>query len=399
MKQGSKLPSAGDASFGKTFLSIRELARYARFPKQKVFYVAPSYRQAKQIVWSELKEKLYAVRWIKKVNESDLTVTLVNNSTISLRGAENYDSLRGVGLNFLVMDEFTMINKKAWQEVLRPTLSDTGGHALFISTPSGKGNWGYDLYNQPLLDPKNWASWQYTSLEGGRIPEEEIEAARMDLDERTFKQEYLASFETYSGTIYYAFDRNLNNSTLTDIDTSVLYVGLDQNIDPMSAVIAVRLGNDLHIIDEIQIYGSNTDEMCDEIKLRYPNSKIFAYPDPSGSARKTSSAGRTDHMIYANAGFLVKSPRGHDPVRDRINAVNSRLCSGDGARHLFVNQKCKHTIKGLERQTYKEGTQQPDKSSGLDHQMDAMGYMVAYIFPIKKKSAIVAPSRWGHNIV
>ncbi len=390
--------SAGAVSFGKTYLSIRELARHARIPNQQVYYVAPSYRQAKQIVWSELKEKLYAVRWVKKVNESELTVTLVNGSTISLRGAENYDSLRGVGLNFLVMDEFTMINKKAWLEVLRPTLSDTGGSALFISTPAGKGNWGFDLYNQPMLDPVNWASWQYTSLEGGRIPIEEIEAAQMDLDERTFKQEYLASFETYSGAIYYNFDRQLNNSTITDYNTSVIHVGMDFNIDPMSATIAIRDGNDLHIIDEIQIFGSNTDEMCDELNRRYSDSKIIVYPDPAGNQRKSSAHGRTDHIILQNAGFIVKSPRGHTPVRDRINAVNSRLCTANNTRHLFIAQKCKHTIKGLERQTYKEGTQVPDKASGFDHQNDATGYLVDYLFPVKKKRDIVAPQRWGHSL-
>ena len=166
----------------------------------------------------------------------------------------------------------------------------------------------------------------------------------------------------------------------------------------MSAVIAIRDKDDLHIIDEVQIYGSNTDEICDEIKLRYPNSKIFAMPDPAGSAGKTSAGGRTDHTILANAGFIVKAPRKHTPVRDRINAVNSRLCTSNNTRHLFVNPKCKHTIKGLLKHSYKEGTSQPDKKSGLDHQMDALGYLLDYLFPVKKKQTIVAPQRWGSAI-
>ena len=79
--------------FGKTHLAIRELAKYARHPGQRVWYVAPTYRQAKQTVWSKLKKKLRGLRWIKSVNESDLTVTLVNGSEITLRSADNYDSL------------------------------------------------------------------------------------------------------------------------------------------------------------------------------------------------------------------------------------------------------------------------------------------------------------------
>ena len=86
--------------FGKTFLAINELARFARFPNKKVWYVAPSYRQAKSICWNDLKERLDKHKWIRDINNSDLTITLVNGSTISLRGADNEQSLRGVGLDF-----------------------------------------------------------------------------------------------------------------------------------------------------------------------------------------------------------------------------------------------------------------------------------------------------------
>ena len=89
--------------FGKTYLAINELARFARFPNKKVWYVAPTYRQAKGICWVELKDRLQKHRWIKEINNSDLTVTLRNNSRISLRGADNENSLRGVGLDFLVI--------------------------------------------------------------------------------------------------------------------------------------------------------------------------------------------------------------------------------------------------------------------------------------------------------
>lgn len=388
--------------FGKSYLAMRELARFARIPNRKVFYVAPSYRMAKQIIWDKLKYKLLDMNWVDKINESDLNITLVNGSKIYLRGADNYDSLRGIAVDFLVMDEFAMIDEKAWTEVLRPTLSDTGGHALFISTPMGMGNWAYNLYQNSQSDPNSWASFSYTSLDGGRIPPEEIEQARRDLDARTFRQEYEATFEQAGGRIYYAFDRTLNviDAPLAPGDTDIIHIGGDFNIDPMSAVVAIRKGDDLCVIDEIRIYSSNTNELCDEIKTRYPKSKVWFYPDPAGHQRRSSAGGATDISILQNAGFVVKAPRSHTPVRDRINAVNSRLCDSTGVRHLFFLPTVKYTIEGLERHTFKEGTTQPDKDNDWNHMMDALGYMIDYQFPVRRNidPDLMLPQRFGHRI-
>jgi PBSX family phage terminase large subunit len=385
--------------FGKTHLAIRELCYHARIPDQEVWYVAPSYKMAKQIVFKKLKNKLQDLNWVTKVNETEMLFTLKNGSTIALKGADNYDSLRGVGLNFIVLDEFADISEEAWFETLRPTLSDKAGKALFIGTPKGTSNWSYDVYLNSDEDPATWSSHQYTTIEGGNVPESEIEQARKDLDERTFRQEYMATFETFTGRIYYAFDRK-QSVVQRDYNTDVIYVGMDFNIDPMSATIAVREGDNLYVIDEIRMFSSNTQEAVDEIKSRYPTSKVWCYPDPAGAQRKTSAGGTTDITILQNAGFVVKYPRSHTPVRDRINAVNSRLCDSTGVRRLFVNSTCKYTIEGLERQTYKEGTSQPDKDGGYDHMNDALGYMVDYLFPITREREVdlYAPKRYTHAI-
>ena len=385
--------------FGKTHLAIRELCYYGRLPDREVWYIAPTYRQAKQIVWRKLKHKLQDLKWVKKINESELSIILKNGSTIALKGADNADSLRGVGLDFMVMDEFADIDPEAWYEVLRPTLADKQGGALFIGTPKGIGNWAHDLYSMPVEFPDTWNSFQYTTIDGGNVKAEEIEAAKADLDERTFRQEFMATFETYAGRIYYAFDR-LHNVKQVDIDTSIIYTGWDFNVDPMSVVVAVRHNDELYVIDEIRIFSSNTNEAVDELKGRYPHSKVWAYPDPAARQRKTSAGGQTDLTILQNAGFIVKAPNAHNPVRDRINAVNSRLCDSQGVRHLFLDPRCKYTIEGLERHTYKEGTTQPDKESGYDHMMDALGYMVDYLFPIRKDidPYLTQPQRWGHNL-
>jgi hypothetical protein len=389
--------------FGKTFLAIRELCYHARIPEQEVWYVAPTYKQAKMIVWRKLKQRLQDLRWIKKANESELSITLKNGSTISLKGADNEDSLRGIGLDYLILDEFADIKPEAFYEVLRPTLADKQGKALFIGTPKGIANWAYDLYQMEHDSPDSWKSFQYTTIDGGNVKAEEIEAAKKDLDERQFRQEFLATFETYAGRIYYSFDRVLNTEPPKEtgtIDLSVIYTGWDFNIDPMSVVIAVRKGDVLYVIDEIRMFSSNTQEAVEEIKQRYPKSRIWAFPDPAARQRKTSAGGTTDLTILQNAGFVVKVPNAHTPVRDRINAVNSRLCSTSGIRNLIINPKCKYTIEGLERHTYKEGSTQPDKDSGYDHMMDALGYMVDYIFPVRRDvdPALLIPQRWGHAL-
>jgi phage terminase large subunit len=385
--------------FGKTHLSIRELCKHAKEPGREVWYVAPTYKMAKQIVWRKLKNKLQDLNWVKKANETELTLQLRNGSVISLKGADNYDSLRGVGLDFIVLDEFADIDPEAWYETLRPTLSDKQGRALFIGTPKGVGNWAYEIY-QNSIDNANWQSYSFTTIDGGRVPPEEIEAAKQDLDERTFRQEYLATFETFAGRIYYGFDRAHNVKSWDKPIPDVVYIGMDFNIDPMSAVIAVREGDTLYVIDEIRLFSSNTQEAVAEIKSRYGRSKIFVYPDPAGHQRKSSASGATDITILSNAGFVVKAPRHHTPVRDRINAVNSRLCSSSGIRHLYIDPKCKYTIEGLERQTYKEGSSQPDKDGGYDHMNDALGYMVDYLFPVKRDidPDTTQPRRWSHAL-
>jgi len=380
--------------FGKTFLAVNELAKFASQPNKKVWYVAPSYRQAKAICWGVLKEKMIYHKWVKSINHSDLTITLKNNSQITLRGSDNEQSLRGVGLNFLCIDEFADVSKEAWYEVLRPTLSDTKGHALFCGSPRGFGNWSYDLYKMGETN-NDWKSFQYTTLEGEQVTQDEIEQAKQDLDLRTFQQEYEATFVNYSGMIYYNFSRDKNIIEKYTKDSPVLHIGLDFNVDPMSAVVCILENDRIIVIDEIQIYSSNTNEMCDEIKTRYRNKQIVVYPDPSARQRKTSAGGLTDLSILKNVGFDVKCKNTAPLIRDRINAVNSKLKNVNGKNNLFIVKSCKNVIKSIERQIYKEGTHIPDKDSGFDHMNDALGYLVEYNFPLKRNFVSKPQQRWS----
>jgi len=379
--------------FGKTFLSTTELIIQAIQGKDRnVWYVAPTYKAAKEIAWDMLLHSL-PKEYIRKTNESSLSVTLINGSTISLKGAEKADNLRGRALDFVVLDEFADMRPETWSEVIRPSLSDRRGSAVFIGTPKGRNHF-YDLWTQGTDKVTDWRSFQFTTLDGGQVDAEEVEAAKRDLDERTFNQEYNAQFVNYSGIIYYNFSREESVAKSHIEPDQMLHIGMDFNLDPMSAVVSVREGGIIKIIDEIVIFGSNTDEMVDEIKTRYAQKQICIYPDPAARQRKTSAGGRTDLSILQNAGFTVKVRERHSAIRDRINSVNARLMSADGKKHLFVDPKCKQVIRSLERQTYKEGTNQPDKDSGYDHMNDALGYLIDFLYPIKRQYDIPQPTRW-----
>jgi hypothetical protein len=188
--------------------------------------------------------------------------------------------------------------------------------------------------------------------------------------------------------VYYNFsETNITQGFMRkdnkDIPKHIL-VGCDFNIDPMSACIAFRHKEQIIIFDEITIYGSNTDELCQELKTRYPDYKITIYPDPASRQRKTSAGGRTDLSILQNAGFDVRVRNQHTPVRDRINAVNSALKSADGTVKFKVHPACKNVIKSLQKQIYKPGTSIPDNNENLSHMSDAVGYLIDYIYPVRK---------------
>jgi len=381
--------------FGKTYLALTWLIRNALRDGGLHYYIAPSYVMAKQIAWRLLKD-LIGDKASKK-NEADLLIELPNGGIIQLKGAENRDSLRGVSLRSAVLDEFAYMAEEVWTEVVRPATSDQQAPVLFITSPAG-WNWAKKAYDRAMsgTDP-DWKGWTFTTADGGNVKPEEIESARRELPERTFAQEYLASFETLSNRVYSYFDRLQNVSAEIGCETGhpVLYVGVDFNVDPITAVIGVKVSDQLHIFDEVKIRNSNTQELADEIKARYPSHKIKAYPDPAGRQRKTSAGGKTDFSILEQSGFDVIAPRAHPAVADRINEVQAMLKNANGDRRLFIHPRCVHLIECMDGLTYKKDTNQPDKNSGLDHMTDALGYLVHSEFPIHRPVMNI-PVRFGY---
>ena len=165
-----------------------------------VMYIAPTLGQARTIMWDLLLDLGRPV--IKTSHVNNLEITLVNGRKILVRGADNPDSLRGVSLTYVVLDECAFIKEDTWQKIIRASLSDKKGRALFISTPSGR-NWFYDLFNlgQEETD-EEWRSWHYTTKDNETIDPKEIEAAERTLSSFAFKQEYLSSFDTAGSDLF-----------------------------------------------------------------------------------------------------------------------------------------------------------------------------------------------------
>jgi hypothetical protein len=375
--------------FGKTHLACVEmLTRAASIQNGVVWYIAPTYRMAKEIAWRQLKAMVPRAYVDGKPNETDLSINLVNGSMMALRGADNPDSLRGVGLDFVVPDEFAYIHPSAWSDVLRPALADRGGSALFITSPAGY-NWAYDLYLRGIENTHGWQSWQYTTLQGGRVPQDELDEARRTLDPRIFRQEFEASFETLQGRVYDNFDRDHNvNPAVVDTGGELL-VGMDFNINPMSAVLAVRVVDECHVLDAMEVTTSNTEQMAAEIRGRYPGRRVVVCPDPSGQARRTSApVGQTDFTILQKAGFDVRAPRAAPPVVDRVNNTQAMLLTGDGRRRVQVHPRAARLVRALDGLTYKEGTSLVDKTLGLDHITDALGYLLWQEFNVLSPSLV-----------
>ena len=245
--------------FGKTYLCITEMMKYATQVKKNIWYVAPTFKMAREIVWSKLKQMLSDFNWLDEINETNLSIKIKKTgSMISLKGCDNYDSLRGIGLDFLILDEFADIDEKAWTEVLRASISDTVGDVLMCGSPKGYGNWSYRMYEKGKQEPE-WESFQFTTLQGGMVSKEEIEQAKQDIDIRTFRQEFEGTFENYAGAVYYNFHA-VDNVVKREIDwKKPLHIGLDFNVDPMSAAVAQIDKDNIHFVDEIIIYSSNTD--------------------------------------------------------------------------------------------------------------------------------------------
>jgi hypothetical protein len=386
--------------FGKTYLALVELCQAAWKSGRLAWYVGPTYKQAKRIAWKPLKE-MTRPYWASQPNETDLRIELITGGTICLRGADNYDSLRGDGLDFLILDEYASIAREAWPEILRPALADKQGRALFIGTPHGYNHF-YEMY-QAVQHRPNWATFQFTTLEGGNVAPLEIQSATHELDASTYRQEFEASFENLTaGRVYHAFDRTHNVQPLRYDPRLPLFWSLDFNVNPMCSVVGQREGDMVWVLDELVLPDSNTWAACNALlerigqfgRLSPHTTKIEIYGDATGEGRH-SSASRTDWQLVRE--FSRRLPHQHkfhvpssNPrLKDRVNCVNAMLHNQAGDRRLRIAPECKELIQDFERVHWKSDPNgntiaDIDKSDPLrSHVSDALGYMICQEFGMR----------------
>jgi len=288
-----------------------------------------------------------------------------------------------------------------WPEVLRPALADRQGRAIFIGTPRGCNHF-FDLYENAQSQPL-WAAFQFTTRDGGNVTASELESATRDLDEKTFRQEFEASFENQSGgLVYHAFNRNENVRTRQYNSMLPLFWALDFNVDPLCSVIGQRNGDEVSILDEIVLNDSNTTALGEEFlrrksRLGYSvvsGTEVMVYGDSSGNSRHTSAA-RTDWQIlkdfFKSQGCRaeVRVGSSNPLVKDRVNCVNAMLCNQAGQRRMKIDPACKELIMDFERVRWKTDgdnnmIQEIDKSdSARSHLSDALGYFIAREFGMR----------------
>ncbi len=354
--------------FGKTTLAIEEIKGKAIYKPARIAYIAPTYQQARDIAWEQLKAEFANVA--TAMNESRLEIRVPTKkggqSIIVLRGWESIETLRGQKFDFIVIDEIASMRNfnVHWEEVIRPTLTDTQGEALFISTPKGFNHF-YDLYNKQDTDP-DYKSFHFTSYDNPHLKAEEIDKARKEIPEDRFSQEYLADFRKTQGLVYSGFQRDKH--TFTEIPSNIQVVDVLAGIDwgwtnPASSHKFFKDSQRHYwVMEEFYRTNKTTGEIVEFVKS-YGANKV--YPDPAEPDRNEEAR---------RAGLNVRE------VSKEIEAGISCVQDIIKQDRLHVHVSCVNLIQEFE--TYSYPDKKPDKNEPElpikenDHAMDELRYVI-----------------------
>jgi PBSX family phage terminase large subunit len=384
--------------FGKTTLALDQIKACAASGPKRVAYIAPTFQQARDIAWEELKRDCQNAA--VQINETRLEIKIANvkgsESLIILRGWEAIETLRGQKFDLIVIDEVASMRNfnTLWEEVVRPTLTDTKGEALFISTPKGFNHF-YDLFNKENKD-KDYKSFHYTSYDNPHIPKEEIDKAKQENVEDRFAQEYMADFRKTQGLVYKEFDRDehlfdepgFEGDDFVSIKT---FAGIDFGFHNPAAVIVIKKDKDANYWVTHEWYETEkTDVMIAQYVAGLGLEE--AYPDPESASGIAELKARK-----VNVRDVVKNS---DSIRNGINVVRELF----KANRLFIHTSCQNLIWELE--TYSYPDKRPDRNEEEkpikenDHAMDALRYalMMEHGVMSKKGSVTVRrPTYTGFN--
>ena len=351
--------------FGKTVLAVEELVFNAISKQEaRVVYIAPTFQSARDIALEHLLKRIERV--VSNINETRLELEVSNKfggkSKIFLRSWDNIETLRGQAFDFIVLDEVAQYKAfwAGWQEVLRPTLTDKRGHALFISTPNGY-NHLYDLCNLELSD-SDYKTFHFTTYDNPHIPVEEIEKAKKELSPEQFLQEYMASFQKTSGLVYKEFSRDKHLYEILPQGTFNKIAGIDFGYTHPAVVLDIRTNGELYFIEDEWVKTGRTEVQIAEYVAA--NSFEAVYPDP-----ESPSAIEELRRKNINIREVIK---GKDSVKSGIQKVRELLING----RLKVNRKCVNMIAGFEMYSYDEDKLKENPIKENDDCADAIRYVL-----------------------
>lgn len=355
--------------FGKTTLAIEEIKGKALSKQTRIAYIAPTYQQARDIAWEMLKHELNPI--ILNVNESrlELKVRTINNkeSLIVLRGWEAVETLRGQQFDFLIIDEVASMRNfwTGWQEVLRPTLTDTKGEALFISTPKGFNHF-FTLYGKETSDT-DYKSFHFTSYDNPFISKEEIDKAKLELDDNQFAQEYMADFRKVEGLVYNLADDLIIPPVDKILKTEDRIIGVDWGFrNPAAITVLYFKDKDWILADEWKLAGRTTAEIIQVLKNKISEHRVTnVYPDPAEPDRLEECRRAGISVMEANKDIKA----GVSMIQNLIKEKRLKVCNN-----------CIYTIEEFNTYQYPEGVDGkpfkdvPEKLN--DHLMDSLRYAI-----------------------
>lgn len=358
--------------FGKTLMSVYEMIGLAVSKNDtKIAYVAPNFQQARDIAWAELRKVAAPVTADSNESRLELTIKTKDGGTseIKLRGYEAVDSLRGQFFDLLVLDEVASMRNfwMGWEEVLRPTLTDKKGHALFISTPKGFNHF-YELFIKEKEDC-DYKSFHFTSYDNPHVPSEEIDKAKEELPEDKFAQEYLADFRKTEGLVYKEFDRDKHivGDEVFNKEFVDTICGVDFGFSNPAAVIKIQKDGDRnYYITEEWFKAQKSNEEIIEAAISMNASKY--YPDPAEPDRV---------QAMEDAGLYIREVRKN---RDSISYGIDKIRELFKQNRLFIHASCRNVIQEFETYHYPENRrglnekEHPEKDN--DHAMDAIRYAI-----------------------
>ena len=281
------------------------------------------------------------------------------------------------------------MKKEVWTEVIRPSLTDTNGDAMFIGTPDGL-NYFYEIFHKEKTN-EDYKSWTFKTIDSPFIDNLEVEKARAELDERTFRQEYEASFETAEGLVYYNFS-NDNIKEITSEISEPLRLSFDFNFSkaPMTTSISQIINDKIYVLETLN---NNVDlhthcqKLRDRIRDYTYNGELIIYGDATKVHSIESNITNWQIVKQYFPMATYKVPSSNPPVIDRINSVCSMIKTNNGIVKLFVNNKdCEGLITDFNQIVWQEKKREMDKRDlMLTHNSDNIGYMIWQEFPLRNK--------------